>query len=281
MSNALRSSLQHVLERRLARGGRHVDASELAASAIVFAPHPDDECLGCGGMILRKIAAGAEVGVVFVSDGAASHARLLAPTRLRKLRMLEGRAAAARLGLRADHVRFLGFPDGALSRSRSRLTAEVATLLDGRPPKQVFVPHAGELPADHRTVRAIVLDALSIGHHSLQVFEYPVWWWFHWPWVRLSLRPTALTRDLWQGTVRNAFGLRTARVFNRWLHLNGLCERKQAALAAHATQMTRLGDSPQWPVLADVADGDFLARLLKDREFFAAYRIEDGRRING
>jgi LmbE family N-acetylglucosaminyl deacetylase len=280
VSAALRSSLQRLLERRLA-DGRHVDASELAAPAIVFAPHPDDECLGCGGMILRKIATGAAVDLVFVSDGAASHAGLMAPACLRRRRMLEGRAAAARLGVPDERVTFLGYPDGVLSRSQARATADVVALLEARPPKQVFVPHAEEPPDDHRAVRSIVLEALSIQHHSVQVLEYPIWWWFHWPWTRLSLRPTPLRRDLWRATLRHAFGLRPARVFNRWVHLNGLLERKRAALAEHASQMTRLDGSAEWPVLDDVADGDFLARLLNDKEFFTTYRIEDGRRING
>ena len=44
--------------------------SEIEKSAIVLAPHPDDEVLGCGGLIAATLAAGAEVQLVIVSDGA-------------------------------------------------------------------------------------------------------------------------------------------------------------------------------------------------------------------
>src|SRR5262250_1622088 len=36
---------------------------------LVLAPHPDDELVGCGGMIQRALAAGAAVRVVFLTYG--------------------------------------------------------------------------------------------------------------------------------------------------------------------------------------------------------------------
>ena len=38
-------------------------------SLLVFAPHPDDEVFGCGGLIALALDAGARVNVVVVSDG--------------------------------------------------------------------------------------------------------------------------------------------------------------------------------------------------------------------
>src|SRR5687768_6580034 len=40
---------------------------ELGRSAMVFAPHPDDETLGCGGTILQKRRAGASMRIVFMT----------------------------------------------------------------------------------------------------------------------------------------------------------------------------------------------------------------------
>jgi LmbE family N-acetylglucosaminyl deacetylase len=274
-SGAVRTALAHLFERRLARGSRHLSADELAASALVFAPHPDDECLGCGGTILRKTGVQAEVAVVFVSDGAASHASLIEPDRLRSLRVEEARTAAARLGVRAENVVFLGHPDGCLSHTRARAVAEIEALLEDRRPAQVFVPHADEPPADHRSVRASVLKATSALPTAVQVLEYPIWWWLHWPWVRLSFRRTDLALELWRRTLKTAFGFKAARAFNTWVDVADVLERKRVALEAHASQMSRPNDRADWPILRDVAAGDFLARLLGAREFFTTYLSSD------
>ena len=40
---------------------------------LVIAPHPDDETLGCGGLIAASVRAGHRVHTVFVTEGGASH----------------------------------------------------------------------------------------------------------------------------------------------------------------------------------------------------------------
>src|ERR1035438_8855348 len=43
------------------------------ASALVVAPHPDDEAFGCGGTVALLVRNRAAVQVVFITDGSASH----------------------------------------------------------------------------------------------------------------------------------------------------------------------------------------------------------------
>jgi LmbE family N-acetylglucosaminyl deacetylase len=40
---------------------------------VVFSPHPDDETLGCGSTIIKKKRLGADVTIVFMTDGSKSH----------------------------------------------------------------------------------------------------------------------------------------------------------------------------------------------------------------
>ena len=47
-----------------------------AASALVLAPHYDDEVLGCGGLVAQLAAAGATVRVLFLSDSAGGDERV-------------------------------------------------------------------------------------------------------------------------------------------------------------------------------------------------------------
>lgn len=80
--------------------------------AVVLAPHPDDEVLGCGGILAALGRAGVQVHVVAVTDGESSH-----PGRadeLRQIRADERSAALRRLDLTGAHVRRLGLPDGGV-----------------------------------------------------------------------------------------------------------------------------------------------------------------------
>ena len=66
-------SLRHIyrdfLVRRCLRRGTAFDEAALRRPAFILAPHPDDETFGCGGTIARKLAAGATIHVIVMTDG--------------------------------------------------------------------------------------------------------------------------------------------------------------------------------------------------------------------
>src|ERR1700759_4483419 len=72
-------------------------------TCVILAPHPDDESLGCGGLIATCAAAGRPPLVVILTDGAGSHphSRMFPPDRLRACRAREVRTAVGMLGLEA------------------------------------------------------------------------------------------------------------------------------------------------------------------------------------
>ncbi|HTS18946.1 MAG TPA: PIG-L family deacetylase [Verrucomicrobiae bacterium] len=89
---------------------------------VVVAPHPDDEVLGAGGIMQQACAVGAEVHVVYLTNGDHNQfafklykLRLhLNPTQylfFGNLREREATAATEILGLSPDQLTFLGFPD--------------------------------------------------------------------------------------------------------------------------------------------------------------------------
>ena len=53
-----------------------VSTAENLATTLIFAAHPDDEVLGCGGAIAKLDSAGAEVHLAFLADGATSNCNL-------------------------------------------------------------------------------------------------------------------------------------------------------------------------------------------------------------
>src|SRR5213592_3128523 len=72
---------------------------------LVLAPHPDDEVIGCGGLVALHLREGREVRVVVATDGAEA-----GDTARREA---ESRAALASLG--GASIEFLRFPDRRLA----------------------------------------------------------------------------------------------------------------------------------------------------------------------
>jgi LmbE family N-acetylglucosaminyl deacetylase len=244
---------------------RERPAATLGLPAVVFAPHPDDETLGCGGTIVRKRRAGARVALVFLTDGSASHPGLIKPEELRERRAAEAVAAARVLGVSPGDVSLLGFPDGRLSGHEEEAARRVAEILGRERPAEVFVPYRRDGPPDHEAATRIVLAALRAAGVGATVCEYPIWFWHYWPWtgslgrgrqalhrLRVNLRAT--------GELLRRF---------RWcVRVGGVLDVKRRALAEHRSQMEHLVPDPAYVTLGDVAGGDFLARFFEDREIF-------------
>ncbi|BCW94630.1 MAG: hypothetical protein KatS3mg018_0112 [Fimbriimonadales bacterium] len=91
---------------------------------LIIAPHPDDEALGCGGLIATAAAQGIPVRVVYLTSGdgftvAAALTARSTPDPAECLQLGEQRAQEARrgletLGLSAPDAVFLGYPDRGL-----------------------------------------------------------------------------------------------------------------------------------------------------------------------
>jgi LmbE family N-acetylglucosaminyl deacetylase len=257
----------------LARGAQPLDEHDLAQPALVFAPHPDDETLGCGGTLLKKLSAGARVGVVFLTDGRRSHARLMAEDELRAVREREAQAACRALGIEPQQVFFFGFADGELSRFQREATARVAQLLSEWRPVEVFVPYRHEPPSDHYVTYQVVMSALAQRHMHTLVYEYPIWFWDHWPWTSVRAH-SAIARG---GALKRSLlaSMRLLRDFRCAVDITDVLDRKRAALAEHRSQMMRLAPDPRWAILGDVSNGEFLECFFQRYELFQRRTTND------
>jgi len=147
---------------------------------LVITPHPDDESLGCGGVIAQARARGHTVRLVLVTNGAASHpgSRSHPPSVLQRVREGELLAAAATLGVPADCVDMLRLQDArapwrgpvfeaAASRLRDIIrTHGIATICTTWP----HDPHT-----DH--VAAFRLGRAAAESTGATLLLYPVWGW--------------------------------------------------------------------------------------------------------
>jgi LmbE family N-acetylglucosaminyl deacetylase len=169
--------------------------------ALVIAPHPDDESLGCGGTMARLADRGTAVTTLTASDGEATQGSDLPPEEIARLRRSEAERAAAISGAEA---RFLGLPEGRLAEHPHELTSGLRKALSELEPDAVLAPWLLDGGSDHRAVAAALADALDgAGDARLpEVWGYEVW---------------------------------TPLVPNRMVDITAVIERKREAVAAHET----------------------------------------------
>src|SRR5689334_3732181 len=165
--------------RRLARAGLLSSARDetdtvAGRSALVLAPHPDDETLGCGATMLRKVAAGTPVHILVVTDGRHSHrSAALPPLELAELRRKEMAQAAERLGLPGDALSWAGFEDGTVAEHEDELAALVGRLVAEHGFAEVYATCADEPHPDHAAVGRAARRGATSGASTARVLEYP------------------------------------------------------------------------------------------------------------
>ncbi len=159
-----------------------------AQRLLVFAPHPDDESLGCAGLIQQVLAQGGQVRVVFATDGDANPwpQRYLerrwrlgdgARARWGARRRTEARAALRTLGVSTpDAACFLGWPDQGLTALRhtqgevciARLRDEILAWQ----PTWLAGPVSWDEHPDHASLARMLDAALAQIDRPIRVFGY-------------------------------------------------------------------------------------------------------------
>lgn len=139
---------------------------------LVLSPHPDDESIGCGGTLLRHVAEGDEVHVVFLTSGEKGiHGKPEEETL--RLREQEAHDAARILGI--ETLEFWREPDGSLL-ATSEAAARLRKKLRQFSPARVYVTHDREMHPDHRAAARLLKRAMD-GARSRQpeILMYEVW----------------------------------------------------------------------------------------------------------
>lgn len=131
----------------------------MSDSILVFAAHPDDEVLGCGGSIAKLSAQGANVHVAFLADGVFS--REGGATEQQK--ELQARRSAAQqacdiLGVKS--VSFDDFPDNRMDTvALLDIIRAMEKLITEHDPETIFTHHAGDVNIDHRRLHEAAVTA--------------------------------------------------------------------------------------------------------------------------
>jgi LmbE family N-acetylglucosaminyl deacetylase len=191
---------------------------------VVVAPHPDDESLGCGGLIADACRQGVRGKVVIVSDGAGSHpnSKAYPPERLMALREVEARQAGAELGLRPEEMHFLRLPDRFVpyeGEEAERAIKVIADRVREIGAGSLFVSWRHDPHCDHEASYRIAREVQRrVG--KVKLFEYVVWG---------HMLPPSTKVD----PIRSGFRISID---------HEAMEKRRRAIAAHRSQTTALID---------------------------------------
>lgn len=122
---------------------------------LVIAPHPDDELLGAGGMIIKNVKEGNEVYVCIITRGY--------PPVFREegTRRNQADAVACHKSIGVKETIFLDFPSTQLETvSRFDLNDSILKTVRRILPDEVYIPHYGDMQMDHRIVAEASMVAL-------------------------------------------------------------------------------------------------------------------------
>lgn len=147
---------------------------------MVFAPHPDDETLACGGTIIKKIEQRFDVYVTVMTDGRHSHDVTLglaepSPETIAEIRAKEFNEATSILGVNPNNLIVLGFEDGKLKEHMTEARERTVRILRQVRPSEIYMPYRNDANEDHRTTYEIVAHAVTEADLLPKTYEYPVW----------------------------------------------------------------------------------------------------------
>lgn len=217
---------------------------------LVIAPHPDDEVLGCGGVIAKRAAAGDNVWVCIVSEGSEP----LYSKEFVEIERKEMWAAHRRLCI--THSIMLGLPTARLDKIPQHkindiLTKVVNTVL----PDEVFIPHHGDVHKDHQ----IVADAAMVALRPNRKHKVP----------RILAYETMSETDWNIPNIQNAF------IPNVFEDISGFISFKVSAMEAYDSQLQRYPAARSVEALQGLALHRGTAAGVKYAEAFMLIREVD------
>lgn len=169
----------------------------------VFAPHPDDEVLGCGGLLQHLAANGNPILLVHVTNGTQSHPNSItySPQKLNDIRPQESLAALAALGIAHQVTSIsLELTDGNVFAEQTELYEKLAAIV--RADDILVTPFMHDGHPDHEATGQVVSAFATT--HRLDCYQVLIWAW-HWakpadsriPWqhaCRIDLNTEQLAR---------------------------------------------------------------------------------------
>ncbi len=147
------------------------------AKVLVVAAHPDDEVLGCGGVIARHVDAGDSVDIVLMAEGITSREAAGNASTEHQRDALRVAAVSAAEILGARTPRFVGLPDNRMDAlDLLDIVKQVESVVAEVDPEIIYTHHAFDLNIDHRLTHQAVLTACRpfVGNNVRSIYSFEV-----------------------------------------------------------------------------------------------------------
>ena len=142
----------------------NIDSSK---KILVVSPHPDDESIGCGGLLSIY---GKQIDVLLVTNGNKGHNSTINDETCKSIRKKEFEAAMKLANV--NKVVQLDLPDGKIN-TRNAKTLKKYSISNY---DFIFVPNKNEQHMDHKVVNSIMRKKyLRECNHKIKFIEYEVW----------------------------------------------------------------------------------------------------------
>ena len=117
---------------------------------LVFAPHPDDETIGCGGSILLHSRIGSHVKVIILTDGGAGDFLNCYTTKEKYIAERKKEASKACKILGVKELEFWSYPDQELCLNSINVLKDITRTIESFKPHVVYCPAASDSHLDHQ-----------------------------------------------------------------------------------------------------------------------------------
>jgi len=138
-------------------------------NVLIIAPHPDDEVIGCGGVIKKMSDAGESVFVLVLTRGAPT---MYSDEKIENVRH-EARSAHKILGVKESV--FLDFYAPELDITpQAKISGEISNVIRKYDIDTLYIPHRGDIHHDHQAVfKASLVAARPTGNYSVvNIYAY-------------------------------------------------------------------------------------------------------------
>jgi LmbE family N-acetylglucosaminyl deacetylase len=147
--------------------------------ALIIAPHPDDESLGCGGSIIKHIRAKSRVKVIFLTNGDKGDFQGRFGKEYVEIRKNSARKAMGILGV--EDFEFWGYGDRELAAATGEAEEKLLYTIRAFSPSLLYAPSPLEAHPDHKAAFQIVWNLRTRIQISYAFYE-----------VLMALYPNAL-----------------------------------------------------------------------------------------